>query len=1046
MSELKRWLKVSGLHQYADLLSENKIDLDILADLTTEDLAGIGIPLGDCKRILRAIATDHGMKHPADSEHPYGTTGEPQLTSWNTDRGMRRQLTVMFVDLVGSTKLSQQFDVEIFTNLIRLFHNVCSKIIREHNGWVAQYLGDGQLTYFGYPKAGEEDPELAVLAGLSIGRSVPKIETGVGVVLQARIGIATGLVVIGVERDTAVAEQGAVWGDAVNLGARLQGIAGPGEVVISDDTHKIIGNQFDCEDLGLQTLKGFSKKIRAWRIRGATAAISRFDAHHRDPLTSFVGRDEEIALLGRRWGRAREGEGQVVLISGEPGIGKSRLTQALMEQTKEDPLTRIICQCSPHHTDSAYYPILMHLEHAAKFATGDTPDQKLDKLELLLGRSTTNLSATVPLFASLLKVPYEDRYSPLQLSPKETKEKVLLALMEQLVSLARNEPIMLLFEDIQWIDPTSQEFLDMLITRISGYPVLLLCTFRPEYASPWVGLALVTTLHLNRLERSQAELIVQGLSGDRALPPHLTEEIIEKTDGVPLFLEELTKAVLESDALQRSDRPDDLLELPKTWAMPATLKDSLMARLDRMAGVREVAAIGAAIGRTFDYALLATVAEIPDDDLQDILDMLIDSQLLYRRGRPPDAAYTFKHSLVQDTAYESLLFSTRQKLHLRIAKAIKAFTNDADERKPELLALHFYRGKAYKEACKYWWKAAILSSQASANFEAITNIKRAIGANAKSGDNNKVTNEIELRELMYVAQEATMWGSAEIADNLEQLRALKESRGETEKLLSVLHGLSGCHLIAARVSDARILADRIFEVNNDNEKDVATVLGNRLLGICDFLSAEFENSVSHFENTIAMSRHIDQDVMRKYYHANNLLVSQSMMSWALVFLGGADQAADSLELSENMVQTEKDVYSQVYSLNVLASAFQSAGDPEKSLNLAIKALELSKMHKIRYWEAWAQIMVGWGNAALGRQHQGIHEMKAGIEKYQATGSLQLLPYAWTLLADAFCRVDKTTDGLRTIEQFENNHDFEEIRYVDTLVADLRNHYRILSPS
>jgi predicted ATPase len=585
----------------------------------------------------------------------------------------------------------------------------------------------------------------------------------------------------------------------------------------------------------------------------------------------------------------------------------------------------------------------------------------------------------------------------------------------------------------------------MLIAKINTYPVLLLCTYRPDVTAPWVGMAHVTALHLNRLERRQSTMIVQQLSGENDLPARITEEIVAKTDGVPLFLEELTKAVLESEVLQHPDQPRSLVAQPETWTMPATLKDSLMARLDRLTGVGEVATIGAAIGRTFSYDLLAAATELTDEDLQSALKKLIDAQLLFQRGQPPDATYTFKHSLVQDTAYESLLISKRRPLHLKIASAIQSSTSGIVDKKPEILALHFARANAHAEARDYWQRAAILASQAPANSEAITHINNALIANESIEDNEeRVSHEIHLRELLYVSQEATIWGSTEIVNNLERLKALKERRGDSENLLSVLHGLSGCHLIAGRVSDARSLANRLFEITNDSEKYAAAVLGNRLLGVCDLLSAEFDDAVLHFEKTIALSREIDQEKVRRYYHANNLLVSQSLMSWALVLLGEKDSAAKSISLSDQLIQAERDIYSRIYALSVLASACQSADNPKKSLKFAVLALELSQTHASPYWEAWAQILVGWGTATLGKPHEGIEKIRQGISGYQATGSLQLLPYAWTLLADAYCRTGKITKGLETIDQFEKAHAFKEIRYVDGMIADLRNRFTKLS--
>src|ERR1700751_3236612 len=608
-------------------------------------------------------------------------TGLPQIRS---DGAERRQLTVMFCDLVGSTSLSTRFDPEDLRELIGEYHRCVAETVARFTGFVAKYMGDGVLIYFGYPEAHEDDAERAIRAGLAaidaVGRLAPPER------LTMRLGIASGLVVVGDLIGAGAAQERGVVGETPNLAARLQALAGAGTLVVADSPRRQRGTLFEREDLGPQRLAGFAEPQPAWRVVGESGVVSRFEAL-RSGTTPLVGRDEELDLLLRRWQQAKSGAGRVVLISGEPGIGKSRLTGALSQHIETEPHTRLRYFCSPHHQDSALYPFIGQLERAAAFTRDDTATMKLDKMQALLGDGA---EPGAPSWAAeMLSLPGGGRPPPLDLSPQRKKERTLAALLRQLQALARRQPVLMIFEDLHWIDPTSRELLDLTVEKITGLPVLLVATYRPEFQPPWVGQSQVTVIALNRLGRNEGATLVHQLAGNLgALPPEVVDEIVERTDGVPLFVEELTKAVVEAGA----DRGyASMSAVPaSSLAVPATLHASLLGRLDRLGpSAKTVAQVGAAIGRDFSHELLAAGVQLAEPELQEALRRLVEAGLVFQRGAPPAAEYLFKHALVQDTAYSTLLRARRQQLHRRIAEALEQRFPESVETRPEIVAHHY---------------------------------------------------------------------------------------------------------------------------------------------------------------------------------------------------------------------------------------------------------------------------------------------------------------------------------------------------------------------
>ena len=712
--DIDSWLRGIGLEQYARTFRDNAIDADVLRDLTDEHLRELGLPLGARLKLLRAVAAlSAGEQTPASPEVT------PPATRTDAER---RQVTVMFSDLVGSTALSGRMDPEDLREVISAYQKCVTETVRRFGGFVAKYMGDGVLVYFGYPQAHEDDAERAVRAGLELIAAVGALKSNAP--LQTRVGIATGLVVVGDLIGSGAAQEQAVVGETPNLAARLQGVAEPNTVVIAEGTRKLLGNLFELEDLGAKDLKGIAGPVRAWAALRASSAEGRFEALHASGLTALVGREEELELLLRRWAKAKTGEGQVVLLSGEAGIGKSRLTAALLEHLAAEPHTRLRYFCSPQRTDSAFYPIIGQMERAARLAHDDTPQAKLDRLDAMLAQTSTS-KQDAALFAEMLSLPNDGRYPALNLAPEERRHRTLEALTAQLAGLAGQRPVLMIVEDTHWIDPTSLEAFGRTVDQIKTLPVLLIVTFRPDFNAPWVGRSHVMSLTLNRLGEREAAAIIARLVGNKELPAGMLAEIVERTDGIPLFVEEMTKAVLEAEGEGEARRTAAAVPSP-ALAVPASLHASLMARLDRLGPAKEVAQIGAAIGREFSHTLLAALVRKPDAELGSALDRLIAAGLLFRQGVPPHATYLFKHALVQDAAYSTLLREPRRALHARIAETLESQFAEIAENQPELLARHCTEAGLIEKAAALWGTAGQRSLARSALLEGAEQLKRAL--------------------------------------------------------------------------------------------------------------------------------------------------------------------------------------------------------------------------------------------------------------------------------------------------------------------------------
>ncbi|MFL5281576.1 MAG: AAA family ATPase [Rhodopila sp.] len=848
--DVGEWLWSLGLEHYEAAFRENGVNADILRHLTADDLKELGVAaVGHRRQLLVAIAK---LQDDTASSQAVGPAGDQPASIPAHDAvphgGERRQLTVMFCDLIGSTALGEKLDPEELRYLLHAYCTLCGDVIARYDGLVARYVGDGILTYFGWPAAHEDDAERAVRAALEIGETVRRASTTEA--LSVRIGIATGPVVVG--EPAGVGEQAKLAvGSTPNLAARLQALAAADQIVIAASTRRLIGNAFDLSDLGKHDLKGMAEPVHAWRVERVAATESRFDAHHGAiGLTALVGRAGEVDLLLHRWAQAQDGEGQVVLLGGEPGIGKSRILNALRERLEAQGVQALRFQCSPYSINSAFWPIIDNFERTLKFARDETAEAKLDKLEALIVTQYGRPLEDVRFVASILSLPCEQRYGALAMTPQRHKDETLRTLVDITEAAARRQPSVLLFEDAHWADPTTLEVLDLLIDRVKTMPLLVVLTHRPEFPARWSGHGHVGALNLSKLTGAQSAAMISALAGGKALPGPLLEQILTRTDGVPLFVEELTKAVLESGELKDTDDHYEYAGSGRSVTVPATLRDSLMARLDRFMPVREIAQIGAAIGREFSYEMIAAVAPMSQAQLDDALVRLCEAGLAFRRGTPPDALYSFKHALVQDAAYDSLLKRRRQELHGKIACVIEQRFPHSKATEPEVLAHHLTEAARTEAAIPLWQRAGELALQRMALTEAIAHLNRGLELIATlPWSSERDARELGLRSLLGTTWIALKgWATAEVRASLHPALALAKSLERHDALAPILWGLTNNVLTQGRIAESLPWVEEMLALAEVTDDADLLVAGHALACTCYCFAGHFIKALQHAGN------------------------------------------------------------------------------------------------------------------------------------------------------------------------------------------------------
>jgi class 3 adenylate cyclase/tetratricopeptide (TPR) repeat protein len=1004
MQQIADWLEKLGMSEYAERFAKHRIDLLVLPELTDQDLKDLGVALGDRRKMLRAIRERAGDT-PVTPQTPAVTGARLQ------DAAERRQLTVMVCDLVGSTALSTRLDPEDLREIISAYHRRCTEVIDKHGGFVAKYMGDGVLAYFGYPQAHEDDAERAVRAGLALVGPVTKLDAGSGTALQMRVGIATGLVVVGDHIADDPSHECEVVGETPNLAARLQVLAEPDTVVIDSNTHRLLGYLFEYHTLGLLSVKGFDNPLAVWQVVRVSAVDSRFEAL-RATTTPLIGRDEEIDLLRRQWDQAKRGDGCVVLISGEPGIGKSRIAQTVLEWLSVEPHTPLRLFCSPHHQDSAFYPSITQLQRAAGFRRADTADQRLDKLEAVLAQGTNDVSEAAPLLAALLSIPIGTRYRPLGLRPEKQKEKTLKALLAQVEGLAARQPVLMVFEDAQWSDPTTRELLDLLVDRVSALRVLVILTFRPEFAPPWVGRTHVTPLSLSRLRPRQSADMIARLTGDKALPKEIVDQIIDRSDGIPLFIEELTKTVVESGVFTaKGDCYMVQGPLPPP-AVPTSLSASLLARLDRMAPVRGVAQIGAALGRQFSHELISAVAPIPQQQLDDALAQLVTAGLIFRRSSPPDAQYTFKHALVQDAAYSTLLRSRRQQLHGRITATLERQFPEMVETQPELLARHCAEAGLVEKAVGYWLKAGQQAITRWAMTEAVAQLRKGLDLLFRLPDGAaRQEQELNLQMTIGDALIATKGYSApEPGEAFARARQLCEHLDRPTQLGSVLYGQWAFRIVRGEMEQAQHHAEEMRQLGEARNDVMWKYFGSYFSGTaCSFLG-KFIDARASFENAHSLWNPMYRTLVLT---PEDPYVTQLIhLSWTLLCLGYVDQAG--LRREEALAGVRRlSPYSQAYVL-CFAWVDDWIARPKSAqlmLRSAEEVLAISSEQSFPLWLGVGNVIRGWCLGTLGQAAEGIPPSLEGLAIYRAIGCNLNGPLILMMLAELYGMAGQPDKGL-----------------------------------
>ncbi len=1009
--DIVAWLQGLGLERYMPAFRDNEIDWAVLPKLTSEDLREIGVAaIGHRRKLLDAIAA-LGATVPTAA-----VTAAPSDAPTPAD-AERRQLTVMFCDLVGSTALSARLDPEDLRAVIGAYHRCCAKVIGRGGGFVAKYMGDGVLAYFGYPRADEHDAERAVRAGLKLVEKVVGLDTVAAAPLQVRIGIATGLVVVGDLIGQGASQEQAVVGETPNLAARLQTLAEPGTVVIAPSTRRLTGGLFEYADLGAVELKGLGAPVAAARVVRGGAAESRFEALHGRDLTPLVGRDEELALLQRRWQQATAGEGRVVVLIGEPGIGKSRLAQAMLEGLAGEPHTRLRYFCSPHHQASALHPFITQLEHAAGFSREDMPEARLAKLEALLARSSAG-AEEIGFIAEWLSIPTGDKYRLPDLTPQRRKEKTLEALLAQIARLAARQPVLMLFEDAHWIDPTSLELLTLTVARASTLPLLLLLTARPEFTPPWPADAHVTMQALARLGRREGMTLVARSAGGKALPAEILEQILARTDGVPLFLEELTKTIIESGLLREEDGYYALDGALPPLAIPTTLHDSLMARLDRLAPVREVAQIGAAIGREFSYRLLSAVAQQPDDRLTEALDRLVRAELVFGRGELPEAVYTFKHALVQEAAYAGLLRERRRQLHARIAQALEGEFPEVAETQPELVAHHYAAAGLAAPAIDYYRRAAERAMASSANAEAIAHLTKGlelIGSLPEPAE--RISREIDFRLALGTPLMATQgWASVEAQAAYTRAKELCAGAGETPELFRSLVGLCVYNLMQPDMETASELSRQLFNLAAKLGSDEFRLLAEYVACVTCFWSGRYTSVPSHAARVRVLydpERHRGS----KIFAIDPAMAALGVELLALWCLGYPERASERGLAALSMDQTVAHPFSLCWALRWEAWLRIVRREPELMAARTTAYLAVATEQGFAYDCANGSMLEIWHDAWItGQCADGrIEAYRSALAEWRRMGNRLHLGFWHALFAECLDKQGNTDEALRALE-------------------------------
>jgi class 3 adenylate cyclase/predicted ATPase len=955
--------------------------------------------------------------------YPDAVSEDGQGLVWTPDShsgAERRQLTVMFCDLVNSTPLASKFDPEEWREVVRAYYETCEKVIARFDGHIGNYLGDGLLVYFGFPHAHEDDAQRAVRAGLGIIEAVKQLNTVIsqrhGVSLSVRLGCHTGLVVIG-ELMRGTGHDDMVLGDTPNIAARLQGVAAPDTLVIGALTYQLLSGLFACESLGTPRLKGVDAPLVAYRVLYESTARTRLEALRGAGLTPLVGRTAELGLLETSWRQVVDGRGQVVLVRGEAGIGKSRLVGALTELAEKNRAWFTQCQCSPFYRHTALYPLIDLLERIVlRFEPHESAAQKLSKLEGFLVESGLPLADTIPLFANLLAIPTDAESPSANTAPEQLKQLTLRALTTIPFRRAAQQPVVFIMEDLHWVDPTTLEWLDMLVSDIHTMPIMAVLTYRPDFSPPWTDRSIVTLLDISRLPSNEAIELTHQVAQGKSLPADVVTEVLSKTDGVPLFIEELTKMLLESGLLKESGDRYDLTGPLPPLAIPNTLQDSLMARLDRLAAVKGLAQLGATLGREFSYPLLQAVSPWPDDIIREGLEQLVAAEFLYQQGRPPRATYRFKHALIQEAAYQSLLKSTRQQHHQRIADTLESRFSEIVETRPELLAHHYTEAGLAAQAILYWQTAGLRALQRSANREAASHAARGLELLSTLPQTpERAKQELSL-QLTLGGASGFVTGPQSVEHVYARACELARQVGSNRELFPALSGLAHSEMVLGHMHEARALSEEFLELARRQDDPLILAVGHSMIAYAAWWQGNFIDVRDHTCESLTLYNPREHGAGAVPYDQDHAIVSGYLTALNNWMLGYPTQAVEVMEKTLAHARELNNPNSIGITLLFFAQLSQLRREADPATTRAEEALALSAEHGLPALELWCLLPRGWAAAYRGDVRAGIADIRESMDRRRSIGMGAVWPWFFALLAEAYAALGQVDDGLSSLEE------------------------------
>jgi class 3 adenylate cyclase/predicted ATPase len=1012
-------LRQRGRVTYRALKREFDLDDDVLEDLKAELITAQRLAVDEQGAVLVWVG-EIGTAPALQGDAPL--PGASPSLERHPSEAERRQLTVLFCDLVDSTALSSQLDPEDLREVVRAYQQVCSAVITQFDGHIAQLLGDGLLVYFGYPQAHEDDAQRAVRAGLgmlaAMGALTSRLQREQGIPLALRLGIHTGLVVVGAMGSSGRQEHLAL-GETPNVAARIQGLAQPNTLVISEVTYHLVQGYFECQNLGAQTLRGVAEPLNVYRVLSASGAQSRLDIASVRGLTPLVGREQEVGLLRERWGQVKDGQGHVVLLTGDAGIGKSRLVQMLKEHVANEPHTRWECWSVEHYQNTALFPLTDLFQRLWQFEAEDALDEKWRKLEQTLSQYRLPIEETAPLFAPLLSLSLpENRYPLLNLSPQRQRQKTLESIIAILLELAEQHPVLFIVEDLHWTDPTTLDLLNLLIEQIPTTSILTVLTSRPHFQPAWHHRSYITEMTVNRLSSAQVEQIVNRMTDGKTLPQEVLGQIVEKTDGVPLSVEEVTKSLLESGHLKEVDEHYELTGSLSTFTIPATLQDSLMARLDRLMTGKVIAQLGATMGRQFSYALLQAVSHLDEVLLQHELGRLVAAEIVYQRGLPPQASYTFKHALIQDTAYQSLLKSTRQHYHQRIAQVLETQFSETAEAQPELLAHHYTEAGLTEQAVHYWYQAGQSAVKRSAHVEAIAHVRQGLILLETFPETpQRLQREVDMHIALGASLLATKgYAAPEVGETYTYARQCCAHLDDPHRLFTVVRGLWNYALVRAEYRTAQELGEQLIDLAQQVHESSMLIAAHRALGATLFQLGAIASAHAHMVQSIAL---YDLQQHRSYaflYGEDAGVVCRSHDAWALWLLGYPDQALARSHEAVTLAQQSAHLFSLGFALNFAAVFHEFRREVRFTQERAEAAISLSKEQRFAQWMAHGAILRGWALAQQGQAQEGIEQINQSLRAFRATGAEIQRPQFLALLAEAYGTIGEPEAGLSALAE------------------------------